>query len=128
MTQGIAAPTLGFLIIIRPASCLWGLRSLIVAFYKRPDSPFWSGEIGKLPIERGSYAVSVGPSGWRVVAIKAREMWKSISRKVKAMCPFSHITGSVDSVSAYRRHIALRIGMRSTAAINTSLLVRSAAA
>lgn len=50
-----------------PASCLWGLRSLIVAFYKRPDSPFWSGEIGKLPIERGSYAVSVGPSGWRVV-------------------------------------------------------------
>jgi len=49
-----------------PASCLWGLRSLIVAFYKPPDSSFWTGKIGTLPIDRGSYEVAVGPSGWRV--------------------------------------------------------------
>ena len=50
-----------------PASCLWGLRSLVVAFYKPPDSPFWSGAIGKLPIERGSFDIAVPGTGFRVV-------------------------------------------------------------
>jgi hypothetical protein len=50
-----------------PASCLWGLRSLIVAFYKPQDSTFWQGKIGRLPVELGSYEVSVGPSKWHAV-------------------------------------------------------------
>ena len=49
-----------------PASCLWGLRSLIVAFYKPQDSTFWQGKIGQLPVERGSYEVLVAPPKWHV--------------------------------------------------------------
>ncbi len=50
-----------------PASCLWGLRSLIAAFYKRPTSVFWSGPPGKLPVEIRSYTVAIPATGWNVI-------------------------------------------------------------
>ncbi len=53
------------------ASCLWGLRSLIVAFYKVPDSPFWRAPAGRLPIETKDFAFTIAATGWRVIGKKA---------------------------------------------------------
>jgi hypothetical protein len=54
-----------------PASCLWALRSLIPAYYKVPESTFWSTPAGKLPIENGDFAFSIKPTQWRVVGASA---------------------------------------------------------
>ena len=53
------------------ASCLWGLRSLIVAFYKAPDSPFWRGPADKLPVETGDFAISIPATGWHAIGTRA---------------------------------------------------------
>lgn len=53
------------------ASCLWGLRSLVVAFYKAPTSPFWQGLPGKLPIETKDFAFSIPATGWHVIGTHA---------------------------------------------------------
>jgi hypothetical protein len=49
-----------------PASCLWALRSLVVAYYKGLGSMFWQGPAGKLPIETGDFSFSIKPTQWRV--------------------------------------------------------------
>lgn len=49
-----------------PASCLWALRSLIVAFYLRSDSPFWTTPAGQLPIDREDYRVVIEALGWSI--------------------------------------------------------------
>jgi hypothetical protein len=54
-----------------PASCLWGLRSLVVAFYKPADSSFWTGNAGALPVERGSFDVSVRATGFRIIGTQS---------------------------------------------------------
>ena len=49
-----------------PASCLWALRSLIVAYYMSPDSAFWTGRKGYLPIEQKSYDIEIPAIRWTV--------------------------------------------------------------
>ena len=49
-----------------PASCLWGLRSLISAYYLAPSSPFWTEPEQPLPVERANYAIPIPPTGWTV--------------------------------------------------------------
>ena len=49
-----------------PASCLWGLRSLIVAFYLRPDSQFWIAPEEPLPVEQANYTVTIPAIGWTI--------------------------------------------------------------
>ena len=49
-----------------PASCLWALRSLVVAFAQPPASNFWIVAPGKLPVEIASYSVSVPATQWTI--------------------------------------------------------------
>lgn len=53
-----------------PASCLWALRSLIVAYYMPPDSTFWTASHGYLPVERSSYEIHVPTIGWTITGNK----------------------------------------------------------
>ncbi|WP_235720794.1 DUF2264 domain-containing protein [Magnetospirillum molischianum] len=46
------------------SSCLWSLRSLIVAFLYPPDSPFWTEPAQPLPIEQSDYTHTIPPAGW----------------------------------------------------------------
>lgn len=49
-----------------PASCLWSVRSLVVAFSFSEDAPFWQSSAGRLPVEKGSYQINLEPCGWRI--------------------------------------------------------------
>ena len=53
-----------------PASCLWGLRSLILAFYCPKDSPFWTTPASPLPIEVSDYCITIPSIGWKVKGMK----------------------------------------------------------
>ncbi len=50
-----------------PASCLWSLRSLIVALSLRPDSPFWIAAPEPLPVERGDFELQLRQPGWTLI-------------------------------------------------------------
>jgi hypothetical protein len=54
-----------------PASCLWALRSLIVAYYMPPDSPFWTASTGHLPVEQGSYEIQIPAIRWTITGDNA---------------------------------------------------------
>lgn len=45
-------------------SCLWGLRSLVVAFMNNKDSNLWSGDFEKLPIDKHSFNINAEKIGW----------------------------------------------------------------
>jgi hypothetical protein len=49
-----------------PASCLWALRSLIVAYYVPPKSPFWKDTAGSLPVEEADYKLEVPAIHWTI--------------------------------------------------------------
>jgi hypothetical protein len=49
-----------------PASPLWSLRSLTLAFYEPSDAPFWTAPLQPLPIEEKDYSLSIPPIGWRI--------------------------------------------------------------
>jgi hypothetical protein len=49
-----------------PASCLWALRSLVVAFAIPETAEFWTGAPGLLPVEKGDFEVRIGPPHWTV--------------------------------------------------------------
>jgi hypothetical protein len=53
-----------------PASCLWALRSLVVAFYAGPQSRFWQRPEESLPIEKGDYAFQIKATGWTICGTK----------------------------------------------------------
>lgn len=53
-----------------PGSCLWGLRSLISALYLDATSAFWTQPEEPLPVEKGDYAIQMGPTGWTVRGTK----------------------------------------------------------
>jgi hypothetical protein len=53
-----------------PASCLWSLRSLVLAFYCPEDSPFWTAPLGRLPVEMMDYSITIPSIGWNVTGIK----------------------------------------------------------
>lgn len=50
-----------------PASCLYGLRALILAFLAPPDAPFWNAAPEPLPVEQAGYSVPIPAIGWTVV-------------------------------------------------------------
>lgn len=49
-----------------PASCLWALRSLIVAYYMPFDSSFWRSSAELLPVEKGSFEIHIPANGWTI--------------------------------------------------------------
>ncbi len=53
-----------------PASCLWGLRSLIAALYLPRHSEFWHAAGGKLAVEQADVAVEIKSIGWSVRGYK----------------------------------------------------------
>jgi hypothetical protein len=50
-----------------PASCLWSLRSLVVAFSLKPDASFWVTRPGRSPIDTAEVDVRIPEIGWRIV-------------------------------------------------------------
>lgn len=70
-----------------PASCLWGMRSLIAALYLPRDADFWRAGNGKLAVEQNDFTVEVKSIGWTVygdkksgdVAIRRRQGNKQVS-------------------------------------------------
>ena len=54
-----------------PASCLWGLRSLISALYLEPSSAFWNEPEEPLPVEQSDYALTLQPTGWTVTGTRS---------------------------------------------------------
>lgn len=55
-----------------PASCLWSLRSLIVAFSLPDGSDFWRGPASPLPVEKGDFVLEMPAIGWRVIGDSAK--------------------------------------------------------
>ncbi|MCB4811363.1 DUF2264 domain-containing protein [Methylovorus menthalis] len=53
-----------------PASCLWSLRSLIVAFSQPINSTFWQSQPQLLPIEISDYKKTIPAIGWTVIGNK----------------------------------------------------------
>ncbi|QCF26274.1 DUF2264 domain-containing protein [Hydrocarboniclastica marina] len=56
-----------------PASSLWSLRSLVMAFYYPPDHEFWNSEPLPLPVEQGDYDVPIAGPGWKVTGARATD-------------------------------------------------------
>src|SRR5690606_29376371 len=54
-----------------PASCLWSLRSLVVAYYAQTLQPMFDVPRQPLPVERGDFSVHAGPPGWTVEGSRA---------------------------------------------------------
>lgn len=54
-----------------PASSLWSLRSLVMAFYYPDHHPFWTSPAEPLPVEREDFDLTVEPIGWRVSGTRA---------------------------------------------------------
>jgi hypothetical protein len=54
-----------------PASCLWALRSLIVAYAQPAQSAFWTTAPGTLPVERHDYSVDIPATHWTVTGDQA---------------------------------------------------------
>lgn len=53
-----------------PASCLWSLRSLVIAFSQAPEAPFWRGKAGQSPVDTADVDVSIPAVRWRIVGRK----------------------------------------------------------
>lgn len=49
------------------ASCLWSLRSLIIAFSQRPGTAFWTATGGRSPVDTADVDVTIPAIGWRIV-------------------------------------------------------------
>lgn len=49
-----------------PASCLWGARSLVVAFSQPDHAPLWTAEEAPLPVERGDFSIVNTTLDWQV--------------------------------------------------------------
>lgn len=61
-------------------SCLWSLRSLIIAFYIDEKIPFWTAEQKPIPIDKFDFEVTNNSIGWTVVGDKSKE---KITIKIK---------------------------------------------
>jgi hypothetical protein len=67
VTQGYCGPDARILDNYSgPASCLWALRSLVVAFYATPQSSFWQRSEESLPVEKGDFSFLIKATGWTV--------------------------------------------------------------
>jgi hypothetical protein len=50
-----------------PASCLWSLRSLVIAFSQGPGTAFWTAKGGRSPVDTADVDVRIPATGWRIV-------------------------------------------------------------
>ncbi|MTJ06632.1 MULTISPECIES: DUF2264 domain-containing protein [unclassified Anabaena] len=67
VTQGYFTPDLSIIDSYSgPGSCLWSLRSLIVAFYVDKFIPLWNSSPEKLPIEVADFSEVNKSIGWRI--------------------------------------------------------------
>ena len=84
VTQGYCKRDLRFLDTYSgPASCLWSLRSLVLAFYASKDSPFWHSPPEKLPVELGSYDIRIPAIGWRIKGNRTTEDVTIVDTRIK---------------------------------------------
>ena len=49
-----------------PASSLWSIRSLVMAFYYGPEHGFWQSRSGYLPVELEDYSLTLTGPDWKV--------------------------------------------------------------
>jgi len=71
VTQGFCGTDLATLAPYSgPASCLWALRSLIVAFELDRELGLFGAEREPLPVELGDYRISSAPTGWTIAGSK----------------------------------------------------------
>lgn len=54
-----------------PASCLWGLRSLVAAFAQPEGAPFWSGAAEPLPVEKADFNFTIPANRWTVTGTRS---------------------------------------------------------
>ncbi|MFM6122380.1 MAG: DUF2264 domain-containing protein, partial [Sphaerospermopsis kisseleviana] len=74
VTQGYFTPNLSLLDSYSgPGSCLWSLRSLIVAFYVDKFVPLWNSSPDKLPIEVADFSKVNQSIGWRIKGNKSTQ-------------------------------------------------------
>jgi hypothetical protein len=72
LTQGYYRSDLRFVdYYTGPGSCHWGLRSLVLAFLRPPDSDFWQAKEQLLPVELDDYRVVYDKVGWVVSGRRA---------------------------------------------------------
>jgi hypothetical protein len=53
-----------------PASCLWSLRSLVMAFSREPGAELWAASGGRSPVDTADVDVRIPAIGWRIVGRK----------------------------------------------------------
>ncbi|MBE0592604.1 MAG: DUF2264 domain-containing protein, partial [Gemmatimonadales bacterium] len=72
ITQGICADDKALLDgYSGPASCLWSLRSLVVAYYAETLRPMFDAPREPLPVERGDFSVRADTPGWTIEGSRA---------------------------------------------------------
>jgi len=72
ITQGVCADDKALLDgYSGPASCLWSLRSLVVAYYAETLQPMFETPREPLPVERGDFTVRADAPGWTVEGKRA---------------------------------------------------------
>jgi len=72
LTQGYYRSDLRFVdFYTGPGSCQWGLRSLVLAFLRPPESDFWQASEQLLPVEQDDYRVVYDKVGWVVTGRRA---------------------------------------------------------
>jgi hypothetical protein len=54
-----------------PASSLWSLRSLVMAYYYPPHHDFWTAPPRPLPVEHEDFSISLPGPRWRVTGCSA---------------------------------------------------------
>ncbi len=68
VTQGYCGPDARLLDNYSgPASCLWSLRSLVVAFSFGPDDQLWTTRPGRFPVDTADVDLTIPAIGWRIV-------------------------------------------------------------
>jgi len=85
-----------------PASCLWALRSLVLAFMAPPRAPLWTAPTRPLPIERGSYHVLIPAIDW-IIDGDASDDDIRIVRDARFEASSSRGTASLDGYGPLRR-------------------------
>jgi hypothetical protein len=63
-----------------PASCLWSLRSLVVAFHLDDESEFWRTGGSPLPVEIGDFCIELPVLGRRLIGTSANGDVRLVSR------------------------------------------------
>jgi hypothetical protein len=86
-----------------PASCLWSLRSLVMALYSPPETDFWQAPQEKLPVEQNDYEILIPEIGWKIkgeiksgnVRIIKTTPCRNASRRMKQETILRKVAGKV---------------------------------